>query len=133
MVVLYLRDHGDFGFPSLKFTQKPASQLHPGTLAGIAKPKSPFSTILKASNKLLGFKNIYIQCNLLLTNCLMSSGKRKSITAKAICMGLIFSLFEVVSSRDMPLGILQYVQCTHHLSSFLSCFFLLTAESVNSR
>ena len=38
MVVLYIRDHGDLGFPSQnKITQKPASQLHPGTLAVLVR------------------------------------------------------------------------------------------------
>jgi len=39
----------------------------------------------------------------------MLSNKRNSITAKA--MGLIFSLFDVASARDVPFGTLQYVQC----------------------
>ena len=36
-VVLYIRDHGDLGFPSQKITQKPASQYHPGTLAVLVR------------------------------------------------------------------------------------------------
>ena len=36
-VVLYNRDHGDLGFHSQNFTQKPASQLHPGTLAVLVR------------------------------------------------------------------------------------------------
>ena len=34
-VVLYIRDHGDLGFPSQK--NSPASQLHPGTLAVLVR------------------------------------------------------------------------------------------------
>ena len=58
----------------------------------------------------------------------MPSGKRNSITAKA--MGLIFSLFDVASSQDMPFGIPKYVQCTHHgLTFVLLCVPFLFADS----
>ena len=58
----------------------------------------------------------------------MSSGKCNSITAKAT--GLFFSLFNVASFRDMPFGILQYVQCTHHgLTFVLHCVPFLFADS----
>ena len=37
-------------------------------------------------------------------------------------MGLIFSLFDVASARQVPFGILQYVQCIlHGLTSVLLC------------
>ena len=102
-----------------------AKKIHPKTsfLApwqywlGITKPKSAFSTILKASNKLLQNLKKIIQWNFLLTNCLIPSGKCNLITAKA--MGMIFSLFDVASSRDVPFGILQYIQCTHHGLTFV--------------
>ena len=42
-----------------------------------------------------------------MTDCLMPSDKRDSITAKAT--GLIFSLFDVASARQVPFGIPQYV------------------------
>ena len=42
----------------------------------------------------------------------MPSDKRNSITAKV--MGLIFSLFDIASARQVPFGILQYVQCILH-------------------
>ena len=143
-VVLHIRDHGDLGFPSQKKT--PKNLLHNSILApwqywlGKTKPKSAFSTILKASNKL--FKKIFngiFYCLLAclpacLPACLMPPGKRNPITAKT--MGLIFSLFDVASSRDVPFGIPQYVQCTHHglsLSFFVSHFFLLTAQGADSQ
>ena len=34
-------------------------------------------------------------------------------------MGLIFSLFDVASFRDVPFGISQYLQCTHHGLTFV--------------
>ena len=38
MVSLYIRDHGDLGFPSQKIhPKKTASQLHSGTLAVLVK------------------------------------------------------------------------------------------------
>ena len=46
-----------------------------------------------------------------------SSGKCNSIMAKA--MGLMFSLFNVASSRDMPFGIPQYIQCMYHGLNFV--------------
>ena len=59
----------------------------------------------------------------------MPSDKRYSITAKV--MGLIFSLFDVASAREVPFGILQYVQCILmdlSVSSFVSHSSLLTAK-----
>ena len=62
----------------------------------------------------------------------MPSGKRNSITAKF--MGLIFSLFDVASSRDVPFGILQYVQCTHHgLTFVLLCVPFTFADNPRCR
>jgi len=49
------------------------------------------------------------------TNWLMPSDKRNSITAKAI--GLISSLFNVASSRDVPFHQLLQLQCSHHGST----------------
>ena len=58
----------------------------------------------------------------------MPSGKHNSITAKA--MGLIFSLFDFASACDVPFGILQYIQCTHHgLTFVLLCVPFLIADS----
>ena len=62
----------------------------------------------------------------------MRSGKRNLITAKA--MGLIFSLFDIASAREVPFGIPQYIQCIlHGLTSVLlvSHSSLLIAKSVN--
>ena len=64
----------------------------------------------------------------------MPSDKGNSISAKAT--GLIFSLFDVASAREVPFGILQYVQCILHgltvpVSSFVFHSSLLTAKSVN--
>ena len=62
----------------------------------------------------------------------MPLGKCNSITAKA--MGLIFSLFDVASSRDMPFGIPQYVQCTHHgLTFVLLCVPFIFADNPRCR
>ena len=62
----------------------------------------------------------------------MPSDKRNSITAKAT--GLIFSLFNVSSARQVPFCIPQYVQCIlHGLTSVLLCvpFILLTGKGVD--
>ena len=62
----------------------------------------------------------------------MSSGKRNPITAKA--MGLMFSLFDVASSRDVPFDIPQYIQCMHHgLNFVLLCVPFLFADSQRCR
>ena len=61
----------------------------------------------------------------------MPSDKCNSIMAKAT--GLIFSLFDVASAREVPFGIPQYIQCIlHGITSVLLCvtFILLTAKSV---
>ena len=47
----------------------------------------------------------------------MPSDKHNLVTAKA--MGLIFSLFDVISAQQVSLGILQYIQCTHHGLTFV--------------
>ena len=79
--------------------KSPKNQLHNSILApwqywlGITKPKSAFSTILKASNKLLQIlkKNYSMEFSTACRPaCLMPSGKHNSITAKA--MGLIFTV-----------------------------------------
>ena len=58
----------------------------------------------------------------------MPSDKRNSITAKAT--GLMFSLFDVASAREVPFGILQYVQCIlHGLISVLLCVPFIFADS----
>ena len=50
----------------------------------------------------------------------MPSDKRNSIIAKPT--GLIFSLFDVASSREVPFGMSQHVQCIlHGLTSVLLC------------
>ena len=55
-----------------------------------------------------------------LTNCLMPTDQRNSITAKATC--LIFSLLDVTSVREVPFGIPQYIQCIlPGLTSILLC------------
>ena len=62
----------------------------------------------------------------------MPSDKRNSITAKAT--GLIFSMFDVASARQVPFGIPQYVQCYHHgLTSVLLCVPFIFAESEKCR
>ena len=62
----------------------------------------------------------------------MPSDKRNSTTAKAT--GLIFSLLNVTSAREVPFGILQYAQyILHGLTSVLLCvpFIFADSESVN--
>ena len=62
----------------------------------------------------------------------MPSDKRNSIMAKA--MGLIFSLFDVASARQVPFGIPQYIQCIlHGLTNVLLCvpFIFADRESVD--
>ena len=62
----------------------------------------------------------------------MSSDKRNSIRAKAT--GLIFSLFDVASAREVPFGIPQYVQCIlHGLTSVLLCVPFIFADSEKSQ
>ena len=57
----------------------------------------------------------------------MPSDKCNSIMAKAT--DLIFSLFDVASAREMPFGILQYVQCIlHGLTSVLFCIPFIFAD-----
>ena len=60
--------------------------------------------------------------------------KRNSVTAKAMGLQLIFSLFDVTSAREVPFGIPQYVQCIlQGLISVLLCipFIFADNESVN--
>ena len=58
----------------------------------------------------------------------MPSDKRNSITAKTT--DLIVSLFDVASAREVPFGILQYVQCIlHGLTSVLLCVPFIFADS----
>jgi len=57
----------------------------------------------------------------------MPSDKRNSIMAKAT--GLIFSLFDVASSQEVPFGIL-YMQCIlQGLTSVLLCVLFIFADS----
>ena len=62
----------------------------------------------------------------------MPSDKCNSITAKAT--GLIFSLFDVASARQVPFGIPQYIQCIlHGLISVLLCVPFIFADSKKCR
>ena len=62
----------------------------------------------------------------------MPSDKRNSIMAKA--MGLMFSMFNVTCSREVPYGIPQYVQCIlHGLSNVLLCVPYTLADSKRCR
>ena len=63
---------------------------------------------------------------------MMPSDKRNLITAKA--MGLIFSLFDIASARQVPFGISQYVQCIlRGLTSVLLCVPFIFADSEKCR
>jgi len=58
----------------------------------------------------------------------MPLDQHNSITAKTT--SLIFSLFDVVSAREMPFGILQYVQyILQGLTSILLCVPFIFADS----
>ena len=58
----------------------------------------------------------------------MPSDKCNLIAAKVI--DLIFSLFDVTSAREVPFGILQYVECIlHGLTSVLFCVPFIFADS----
>jgi len=58
----------------------------------------------------------------------MPSVKRNSPTAKAT--GLIFSLFDVASAREVPFGIPQYLQgIFHEVTSVLLCVPSIFADS----
>ena len=58
----------------------------------------------------------------------MPSDKHNSITAKA--KGLIFSLFDIASTQEVPFGIPNYVLCIlHELTSVLLCVPFIFADS----
>ena len=62
----------------------------------------------------------------------MPSDKLNSITAKA--MGLIFSLFDIASARQVLFGIPQYIRCIlHGLTSVLLCVPFIFADSKRCR
>ena len=62
----------------------------------------------------------------------MHSDKCNSITAKA--MDLIFSLFDVALSREVPFGIPQYVHgILHGLTSVLLCVPFIFADNEKCR
>ena len=57
----------------------------------------------------------------------MLSDKCTSIIAKAT--GLIFSLFDITSAREVPFGMPQYIQCIpHELTSVLICVPFIFAD-----
>ena len=59
----------------------------------------------------------------------MPSDKRSLITTKATT-GLIFSLFDVALTREVPFGIPQYVHSIlHGLTSVLLCVPFIFADS----
>ena len=58
----------------------------------------------------------------------MPSDKRNSVTAKAT--GLIFSLFDVASAREVRFGIPLYMQCIlQGLTNVLLCAPFIFADS----
>ena len=62
----------------------------------------------------------------------MPSDKHNSTTAKTT--GLTFLSFDIASAREVPFGILQYIQCIlHGLTRVLLCvpFIFATAKSVD--
>ena len=57
----------------------------------------------------------------------MPSDKCNLVTAKAT--GLIFSLFDIASAREVPFSIPQYIQCILHVFiSVLLCVKLVVAH-----
>ena len=62
----------------------------------------------------------------------MPSAKHNSTMDKAT--GLIFSLFNITLSQDVPFHQLQYVQCTYHgLTSVLLCVPVIFADNARCR
>ena len=62
------------------------------------------------------------------TNCPMPSDQYNLITTKA--KGLIYSLFNVASAREVPFGIPQYIQSIlQGLTSVLLCVPFIFADS----
>jgi len=59
----------------------------------------------------------------------MPLDQRNLTMAKDI--GLIFSLFDITSAREVPFGILQYTQCIQPMFSFVYHSSLLTAKSID--
>ena len=98
----------------------------------IAKPKNVFRSTLNLFIKLLwNFKNFlfnrfFYWLTIWLTDYLMPSDKHNSITTRA--MGLISSLFNVASSRDVPFCQPLQLQYSHHGSTkaYLCSWFLST-------
>jgi len=89
----------------------------------IAKPKNVFRSTLNLCITLLwNFRKFFNQQIFLLTDYLMPPDKRNSITAKA--MGLISTLFNVISSRDVPFANrCSYNACIMVLPKLTFAFF----------
>jgi len=123
------------GTPRRKSTLKPAKILYITMWQywlGNIKPKKAFRLILNAFKKLLqNFKNIYLTefstdwPTACLPACLMPSDSRNSTT------GLIFSLFDIASAREVPFAIPLYIQCLLQGLSTAIPFIFFTTKSVN--
>jgi len=88
---------------------------------GKSKPKQAFRLTRNTFNKFLqNFENYFLNNNSL-------SDQRNSTMAKA--MGLIFSLFDVASTRELPFGIPQYICILHGLTNALLCVPFIFADS----
>jgi len=125
-LVVHSRDVEDCGgAPRRKSTLKPTNFSYITIWQhwlGNTKHIKAFRLILNPFKKLLqNFKNfLFNGIFYWLTNCLMPSDSRNSTMAKA--MGLIFSLFNVASARQVPFAILLYMQCIlHGLTMVLLC------------
>ena len=95
-----------WGFWPKIISPKPAWYLLSGSLGALV-------TLNRCIKLLWNFKNFLFNTFFCwLTDWLMPSDKRNSIMA--ITTGLISSLFNVASSRDVPLRQPQQLQCSHH-------------------
>jgi len=93
------------GAPRRKFTLKPA-KIPYNDMAVLAKPKKAFRLILlkrfqKVATEFF-FKKLFNRISYWLTNCLPDAFRLAYNSTMAKATGLIFSLFNVASAREVP-------------------------------
>ena len=124
-IVLYSRDHKGVGVTHKKTSPK--------------KPASTFLTTMRqywlSPNKLSDRPEMQLLWNFLPIDCLTDRCPQTNITRKWLRLqGLIFSLFNVALAREVPFGILQYVQYfIHGLISILLYIPFILADSERCR
>ena len=122
-----------WAFLAKHITLQPASQWFHGTLAVLVRYNQAQKCLqydLKHSQNIATklLKIIFSGIFYWLTDCLMPpSDKHNSITAKAT--GLIFSLFNIASARQVPFDILQCIHMLHELTCVLLCVPFIFADS----